>query len=56
MLQHCGGISSVGIVGRDVTSRQTSDCLECCSSDNCNSDLCKYQKRKLSVPLHKHII
>ncbi|XP_060595764.1 A disintegrin and metalloproteinase with thrombospondin motifs adt-1-like [Ruditapes philippinarum] len=47
--QHCGGISSVGIIGRDVTSRQTSNCLECCSSDSCNSDLCKHMKPTLCI-------
>ncbi|XP_053386492.1 A disintegrin and metalloproteinase with thrombospondin motifs adt-2-like [Mercenaria mercenaria] len=50
--QHCGGVGKPGIVGRgikaqhelvhDFVERQSSTCLECCSTDRCNSDLCKH--------------
>ncbi|XP_060584198.1 neurogenic locus notch homolog protein 1-like [Ruditapes philippinarum] len=32
------------IVGRDLNTRQTTDCLECCSSDHCNKNLCEHLK------------
>ncbi|XP_060593449.1 neurogenic locus notch homolog protein 3-like [Ruditapes philippinarum] len=32
------------IVGRDLYTRQTTDCLECCSSDHCNKILCEHLK------------
>ncbi|XP_053390727.1 uncharacterized protein LOC128553573 [Mercenaria mercenaria] len=44
--QVCGQQSHVSgaLVGRDLTERQTSDCHECCSTDNCNKYLCQHLK------------
>ncbi|XP_060558553.1 coadhesin-like [Ruditapes philippinarum] len=47
--QRCGGSASIGIVGRDMTFRQTSSCLECCSFDSCNLDLCKHIKPSVCI-------
>ncbi|XP_053386572.1 SCO-spondin-like [Mercenaria mercenaria] len=51
--QYCGGISTTDITGRSIKNRQilnngvnsaSNECLECCSSDSCNSDLCYHLK------------
>ncbi|XP_053387602.1 thrombospondin-2-like isoform X2 [Mercenaria mercenaria] len=42
--QQCGGVTGAGIVARGIKERQSSGCHECCSTDGCNSDLCKHQK------------
>ncbi|XP_053390728.1 uncharacterized protein LOC128553575 [Mercenaria mercenaria] len=44
--QICGSPSSaVGeLIGRDLIDRQTQDCHECCSTDNCNKHLCEHLK------------
>ncbi|XP_053387975.1 neurogenic locus notch homolog protein 1-like [Mercenaria mercenaria] len=42
--QQCGVHGNIPntIVGRDIHERQTSDCLECCSTDQCNRVLCEH--------------
>lgn len=51
--QHCGGTATgPGLIGRSVdenqiyghalVSRQSPNCLECCSTDGCNLNLCKH--------------
>ncbi|XP_045179391.2 uncharacterized protein LOC123539003 [Mercenaria mercenaria] len=59
--QHCGGVPVTGIVGRSVIKsqvqtqddvdlqRRSSTCHECCSMDNCNSDLCHHLKPSLCI-------
>ena len=45
-LQVCHRSSSESLVGRDVKRRQAdTTCLECCSSDLCNNQLCSHEKR-----------
>ncbi|XP_053385726.1 uncharacterized protein LOC123538063 [Mercenaria mercenaria] len=45
----CGGVAGPGIVGRDLAERQLSSCHECCSTDGCNSDICKHSKPSTCV-------
>lgn len=44
--KQCGTITGInpGIVGRDIQVRQTEQCHECCSTDNCNNLLCHHLK------------
>ncbi|XP_060593872.1 uncharacterized protein LOC132748317 [Ruditapes philippinarum] len=45
--QNCDSHAAVStIVGRDLVSRETSSCFECCSTDRCNSALCLHPGRK----------
>ncbi|XP_053404440.1 SCO-spondin-like [Mercenaria mercenaria] len=44
--QHCGtpDAGNAGLVGRDLYTRQTQDCYECCNSEYCNKHLCEHPK------------
>ncbi|XP_053387921.1 neurogenic locus notch homolog protein 1-like [Mercenaria mercenaria] len=43
-----GNIPST-IVGRGVNKRQTTNCLECCSTDHCNKHLCEHLKPQACI-------
>lgn len=42
--QVCSTAGDANIIGRSVTRRQAPECYECCSTDRCNSGLCRHQK------------
>jgi hypothetical protein len=47
LIQNCDSHAAVStIVGRNLVSRETSSCFECCSTDRCNSALCLHPGRK----------
>ncbi|XP_060567022.1 uncharacterized protein LOC132725854 [Ruditapes philippinarum] len=53
--QKCGGTANPGpgLIGRDVRKRESETCHECCSTDNCNSNLCKHLKPAACVDSEK---
>ncbi|XP_045211196.1 thrombospondin-1-like [Mercenaria mercenaria] len=44
--QQCGTIGGggPGIIGRDISKRETAQCHECCSTNHCNNLLCSHLK------------